>query len=111
MKIIVTRSISSNEYFKFMLAERGYTLDTFTETYNNRYPDEKVSRSLVGTWSCGRRSLSRTAAIIIQRIACILDDPDGSESDYERYAGIMHHLINGSKICIYEENQKGEKER
>lgn len=103
-KIIGTKKISSAEYFKRQLHGNGYTTQTFTDTYNAVYPDNTISVSAVRSWCSGRRSFSNTAALTVQRIAHILDDPDSSESDYERYSGIIFHLVNGSSTIIYDEN-------
>lgn len=101
-KIIGSQYISAAEYFKRSLKEFGYTAESFTQTYNNVYPSSPISLSTVQSWSTGRRSFAKTAAITVQRVAHILDDPDCGESDYSRYASIMYHLINGCSISIYE---------
>ena len=101
-KIISAQDISAAEYFKRSLKELGYTAETFTQTYNNVYSTAPVSVSTVRSWCTGRRSFAKTAAITVQRVAHILEDPNSSITDFERYAGIMYHLINGCRIPIYE---------
>lgn len=101
-KIISTKKIGSAEYFKNIMHELGYTAETFTNTYNAVYPKNTISVATVRSWCSGRRSFANTAAITVQRVAHILDDPDCSDTDYTRYSCIIYHLINGSTSIVYE---------
>lgn len=80
--------------FKEMLHNNGYTAETFTRTYNNVYPASPISLSMIQSLSAGRRSFQKTSAIVVQRIAHILDDPDSSPSEYERRTNIIYALLN-----------------
>lgn len=80
--------------FKSLLHDSGYTAETFLATYNNFYPYAPISLSTVQSWSSGRRSFRNCGAIIVQRVAHILDDPDSSSLDYERRVHIVYTLLN-----------------
>lgn len=80
--------------FKEMLHSNGYTAETFTKTYNNVYPASPISLSTIQSLSAGRRTFRKTSAIIVQRIAHILDDPDSPPFDYERRINIIRILLN-----------------
>lgn len=80
--------------FKRLLHDNGYTAETFTATYNNVYPASPISLSTIQSLSCGRRSFRKSSAIIVQRIAHILDDPDSSPLDYDRRVDLIFTLLN-----------------
>lgn len=80
--------------FKSLLHDSGYTAETFTATYNNVYPSSPISLSTVQSWSAGRRSFKRSSAIVVQRVAHIIDDPDSSPLDYERRSHLVFTLLN-----------------
>ena len=87
--------MTGNTYFTNMIHEKGFTAESFVRTFNNVYPSNKISLSTVQSWMSGRRTFAKSAAETVLRVAHVLDDPDASERDIERYDYIAYRLIFG----------------